>query len=482
MEKITLVKRFTKSTGDVKLRFRLREGRAVQLFYKSGIKCDISKLQQFDDSGDVKQRVTVYDEQLADHIQKVKANMMRAYRHMKEHNLVLSGEVLEREVAKLSDDPADIKPKDKGESLADRFERWIDDNTAERGKERQKSYKILQKELRRYLHMNGRKDITPAEFTADMVNDFAQWLSNEWQYVDSWPQLYWGMTKCELPHKRGANYITAKMKELKCFFRSLEQKEEISRSPFARMDESERRAIVREQYDEPVALTLAELKAIASADLTERMARWRDLFTLQCFTGARISDFMKWTRDNLAVVDGVPVLHYIPQKTSRISRKEVETPLMKSAFLIFEKFDFSVAIAQKDYYNKCIRDMLQAVGIDRKVPVTGEEGQTIYKPVWAVASSKLARKTFVSIMANSQIDMYAAGLHKRGSAAVQRYTHIELAERFRLMCFAFDEPHFAVDDALNIIAGDQANTHTRLAAFLATLSDEEKNELRKLLK
>ena len=49
------------------------------------------------------------------------------------------------------------------------------------------------------------------------------------------------------------------------------------------------------------------------------------------------------------------------------------------------------------------------------------------------------------------MDLYAAGLHKRGSDAVERYAHIDLKERFRLMCFAFGEPEYEVDDNLAII-------------------------------
>ena len=47
--------------------------------------------------------------------------------------------------------------------------------------------------------------------------------------------------------------------------------------------------------------------------------------------------------------------------------------------------------------------------------------------------------------------MYAAGLHKEGSKAVNRYTKMEMKDHFMLMCVAFDQPIYKVDKELNII-------------------------------
>lgn len=44
--------------------------------------------------------------------------------------------------------------------------------------------------------------------------------------------------------------------------------------------------------------------------------------------------------------------------------------------------------------------------------------------------------------------MYAAGLHREGSKAVKRYTMMELKDRFALMCVAFGEKEYKVDENL----------------------------------
>ena len=54
-------------------------------------------------------------------------------------------------------------------------------------------------------------------------------------------------------------------------------------------------------------------------------------------------------------------------------------------------------------------------------------------------------------MAKYQIDMYAAGLHRRGSKAVERYTNMEIREDFALRNIAFRQPAYKVDKDLNVL-------------------------------
>ena len=68
-----------------------------------------------------------------------------------------------------------------------------------------------------------------------------------------------------------------------------------------------------------------------------------------------------------------------------------------------------------------------------------------------MGSSKLCRKTHVDIMNKVQVDMYAAGLHKEGSAAVTRYTQLELKDRFALMNVAFEQEPYKVNAKLKIV-------------------------------
>ena len=66
-----------------------------------------------------------------------------------------------------------------------------------------------------------------------------------------------------------------------------------------------------------------------------------------------------------------------------------------------------------------------------------EVGDNVYRPIYEVASSKLARKTHIDMLTKVQINYYAAGLHRKGSEAVFRYTNLELKDRYELLRLAF---------------------------------------------
>ena len=55
------------------------------------------------------------------------------------------------------------------------------------------------------------------------------------------------------------------------------------------------------------------------------------------------------------------------------------------------------------------------------------------------------------ILKNQQANLEALGLHKVGSSAVNRYTMMELKDRFTLMNAAFGQKPYQVDSDLNIL-------------------------------
>lgn len=125
-------------------------------------------------------------------------------------------------------------------------------------------------------------------------------------------------------------------------------------------------------------------------------------------------------------------------------------PLSASERVMDMLYDYSVSAEKVKEY--VIKELLRFCNIDRKVPVFDEDkGDNVYKPLYELASTKLCRKTHVDMMNKVQINMYAAGLHKDGSDAVERYTKLDIRDRFILMCAAFNQPLYKVDKDLNII-------------------------------
>ena len=54
MKGLSIFIRTTKKTGSIKLRFRLRDGRNVDLYHKSNIRADLKDLTVFTPEGDLR--------------------------------------------------------------------------------------------------------------------------------------------------------------------------------------------------------------------------------------------------------------------------------------------------------------------------------------------------------------------------------------------------------------------------------------------
>ena len=64
MKGLTLFRRTTKSEGMIKLRFRLKDGREVDLYHKSETKADIKDLTKLEDAGELRPKVSIYNHEL----------------------------------------------------------------------------------------------------------------------------------------------------------------------------------------------------------------------------------------------------------------------------------------------------------------------------------------------------------------------------------------------------------------------------------
>jgi len=217
--------------------------------------------------------------------------------------------------------------------------------------------------------------------------------------------------------------------------------------------------VMKTLYDDPFFLRKEELLKVIGTEVPKNIQDVKDAFLVQCALGCRVSDFAAMDMHSIKVSDeGIPYVHYIPQKTVGIqsSNEEIRTPLVRFAFDIIKRTDFCFPILRNLYgqcgYNAKIKFLLRLAKIDREVAQFNEETKkNDYLPLYSVASSKLCRKTHVDIMNKVQIDIYAAGLHKQGSSAVNRYTLLEIRDRFALMNAAFGQEPYQVNEKLEII-------------------------------
>ena len=270
------------------------------------------------------------------------------------------------------------------------------------------------------------------------IENFRDYLKNEYLYADRYPELYGKLLRdypveITVKHKtaklveRGNNTIIKQMKRLKAFFLWLIEKEYTKNRPFDGV------CIGSEVYGSPIYITIAERDAIANYDLSAYpdLEVQRDIFVFQCLVGCRVGDLMRFTEGNISG----GFLQYIPNKTHDEKPITARVPLLDKAKELIEKYRgwdkrgrlFPFIAPQN--YNYAIKEVFTKCGITRDVivrnPTTGEEE---IKPLNEVASSHMARRTFVGGLYSKVQDPNLIGKmsgHVEGSRAFVRYRTID---------------------------------------------------------
>lgn len=458
MKKVTFYP--CKKKGQTKVKYRIRYDLDSQIYHTTDILCDDKDLAKFKPDGELKERVRVWNTELQALLKKEYDIMTSAYALMEDNGMDITTENLEKEILKMKS-PVEAARIDKPNIVA-RFKKYADGSLRAGiiGENRYKHIIVVADKLDRFLKIKGISSITAEEFDIDHLLDFREFLFDEYLYVKKYKNLYEDVSDRNKPKARlSMNTVTSQLKMFSTFFTELEDTDEIRKSPFRKMGKEKRKAVMKTKYDDPFFLRKEELQAIMKAKIPAGYEDTRDAFLVQCAFGCRISDFTQMSMQTISVSDeGIPFVHYLPQKTagSQEGNTEVQTPIVRYAFDIIKRTNFEFPILKNIFgefgYNAKIKSLLQICKIDRPVAQYNEETKkNEHVPLYKVGSSKLARKTFVDMMAKVQVNQYASGLHKVGSSAVNRYTMMELKDRFALMNAAFGQKAFKVDSELNII-------------------------------
>lgn len=184
-------------------------------------------------------------------------------------------------------------------------------------------------------------------------------------------------------------------------------------------------------YGDPFYLTSEERNTLYDADLSNnpKLALIRDIFVFHSYIGCRVGDLYRLTRENIK--DGF--LEYMPQKTKKCEAKTIRVPLHEKALKILERYDANngklLPFKPIHTYNLGIRELLKHCGIDRMVTILDTHGyNTVQKPLYEVASSHTARKTFVGNLYKQVPDpnlIASMSGHVEGSRAFSRYRSID---------------------------------------------------------
>ena len=440
MERITICGGTVADSGCSAIRMRLEDG--PQVFYHS---TGISATRNNDGLS-----LNLNPETRSELDRHVLA-MCKAYTLMQLRGMAMDNRVFETEVLRMltHENTSFCANTETVEPLYPRFVRYLEDAHRD-GVIGDARYAVAigkARKLQRFLTISGLSSITADDFTSDLVLEFRQFVFDEYQYVPLYPELYPRHAGRRLPTKRCSNStVVHDLKLLQAFFTELENTGEIRHSPFRKISVKKRRAIMHVMYDDPVFLRADEFRQVMQTKVPRELQWAKDLFVLNCAIGCRIGDLLRLTLDKVAVSDdGIPYIHYIPSKTvgRQTTNKEVVTPLIEPAVEIIRRTQLKLINVNPHYgrqrYNKTLRKLLQYCGINRRVSLFSPDAcDNICKPLYEVATSKLARKTHIDMLNKVQINYYAAGLHRTGSDAVFRYTSLELADRNVLMKAAFE--------------------------------------------
>lgn len=424
----------TKNTERANIRFRLTDGRNIQLFYKSELEIEP---KVWDEKAQSIKAKVVYDSTkrllFNKSVSELKQVILDAYNEADKE--ALTSETFCTIVDERLHPDKYLKPSNDFFSIMSEFLQ-----KRKLSEVREKNFMVLYRALKRYemfVSINQKKvfmlDIDT--INSDTIEDFESFLRNEHTLYMEYPQLYEGfpanvskLRKTKMPVQRGDNTICSIFNRLRAFINWCNEQGKTTNKPFANYE-----GVTTEKYGTPFYITIDERNQIADFDLSNRpqLAIQRDIFVFQCLIGCRVSDLLKMTEAN--VMRGA--VEYIPQKTKEDNPIIVRVPLNGRAQALLEKYK-GVDSKKRLFpfisdvkYNKAIKDIFRLCGITRIVTILNPtNGQEEKRPINEVASSHMARRTFVGNLYKKVKDPNLVGSlsgHREGSKAFARYREID---------------------------------------------------------
>lgn len=291
---------------------------------------------------------------------------------------------------------------------------------------RRKRYAVVRGSLVRFQAVRGEGPLATDDFTQELLEEYNAFLLDEHRLARTkkWAHLYGELESS--PEERSKNTIIDYMKILRSFFRWLDQRGVRTDDPFRGFH------IGTGVYGTPYYLTIEEREQVYRTNLTRHpaLAAQRDIFVFQCLVGCRVGDLIKLRKDD--VLDGV--LTYIPRKTINDRPVVVRVPLNQTAkdiLALYADFpgDRLLPFISQPKYNEALKRIFLAARMKRQVPVLDPlTRQEVKRPLYEVASSHLARRTFIGNLYKQVPDPNLIGSmsgHREGSAAFARYRSID---------------------------------------------------------
>lgn len=321
---------------------------------------------------------------------------------------------------------------------------------------RQKNFKVIMRSLRRFELFKKKEGhrgfkMSFVNLSVDMLHQIEDFLGNEKDAFLKYPDIYEEIpysTKVAvktpkrkrpprldengneipkgMPKPRGQNSVADMMLRFRSFIIWANDNGYTSNNPFKHFTIGE---IV---YGTPIYITNRERNRLLETDLSDNkeLETQRDIFVFQCLIGCRVSDLYKMTYKS--IIDGA--IEYIPRKTKEDRAITVRVPLNDTAKRLITKYqDYErgslFPFNTEQDYNRKIKEAFKRAGLDRMVTVLDQQTrEEIQKPLYEVASSHMARRSFIGNIYKKVKDPNLVGAlsgHKEGSKVFARYRTID---------------------------------------------------------
>lgn len=414
-----------KKTDNVKVRFRLSDGRNIQLFHKSEIEVDPDL---FDIKNEIIKAKKVFPQEKRTKFDNDVADRKKLIRTIYDNTPGITSDELELKIDQSLHPEKYIQDEEKPKTFFEVYDLFV---AAYRGTERMKQhYRSVKRILQRY-ELYKQKTVPSFAFTfdsidAELLRDIENFIHIEHSLFAKHPDIYKAVPDSRPPKQRGRNRTNKIFRYLRTVIRwAIEEKQtNIVSIPKFNIDQ--------DVYGTPYYITIEERNTLYQKDLSETpgLAIQRDIFVFHCLIGCRVGDLLKLKKNS--VIDNA--IEYVPRKTKEGRPVTVRVPLNTTAKEIVSRYadnkgDSLLPFIAEQNYNYAIKDMFAAAELKRMVtiinPTTGEEEK---RPLNEIASSHLARRTFVGNLYKKVKDPNLVGAlsgHKEGSRAFARYREID---------------------------------------------------------
>lgn len=416
----------SKKAEKVKVRFRLSDGRNMQLFHKSEIEVEPD---YFDEKNQIIKAKVIYPKDKRIKFDNGVADRKKLIREIYDETPGLTSELLDLKIdQKLHPEKYIQAEGNKPKTFFDVYDLFV---SSYRGKERMKQhFRSVKRILQRY-ELFKQKSTPSFTFTFDVINtellrDIESFIRIEHTLFEQHPDIYIAVPDSRPPKQRGRNRTNKIFQYLRTVMRWAIEENQTTIKILPKFN------IAENIYGTPFYISIEERNHLYSFNLSSRpqLAIQRDIFIFHCLIGCRVGDLLKMKKNS--IIDNA--VEYIPRKTKEGRPVTVRVPLNTTAKEIVNRYvdregDSLFPFISEQKYNLAIKDFFKLAGLTRLVtvinPTTGDEEK---RPLNEIASSHIARRTFVGNLYKKVKDPNLVGAlsgHKEGSRAFARYREID---------------------------------------------------------